>query len=280
MPVLAVLLLLLMAACQPAAPSPEPQAESSLESPTSTSDPGGVPLDPGGVPLNPGAPQATESFEAPLPPLIWVPLAEFTPITGSFCCGFTTPEFIRNYLPDFEIRGDGSYRWVEYAEGGSRQVMQAQLTQDEIGEILSGLATAGFFGWKDRYANDFIADYADKCITVRLLEVEKQVCEYYEGAPEAFHTLFADLSRGAGREGEEFIPESGLLQLTRFDVDFVTPQLAWDDDSLALSAIPPEGLTISGPALETLWRTLNQAPWGPVVEEAGVYYIYTIQLLP
>ncbi len=280
---LTVLAMFLLTACIPAEPlkaetsqpvrntplaqNPTPPAVTSSATPTSD----GVPL----LPL-PG--------DTPIPPMTRTPdlkfdtLSDSPIITGTFCCGFTTPEFVRNYLPEFQIRADGRYIWVLRDDSGSRKVMQTLISQERLAEILQQIASSGFFTWNDRYANDLVADVADKCIKLSLQEGEKSVCEYAEGAPEAFHELFRFLGTGAGETGSEFVPDAGYLELGVFDVDFVNPTLKWSDSDFQLNKVPSGGTWIEGEALTRLWQALNEAPWGPVVEENGVFYIFTIRL--
>ena len=130
----------------------------------------------------------------------------------------------------------------------------------------------------DRYANDSVTDNAKKCIRIRLLNAKKQVCEYYEGAPAAFHSLFDDLAGGLDKPGQAFFPIRGFLLLSAFDADSASPTLVWQDSALRLGEVSPKGAWIVGEALTRLWEALNRRPWGPVVAEGDASYLYTIQI--
>jgi len=42
-----------------------------------------------------------------------------------------------------------------------------------------------------------VTDLASQCLSVEVTGQSKTVCEYYKGAPEAFHKLYADITGGA-----------------------------------------------------------------------------------
>lgn len=240
--------------------------------PTPTVDPG-VSFDPNALP-SPAAP----GTETAAPDLTWDDSPESVLIDGTFCCGFTSAEFVANALPEFRIWGDGHFLWVSHQEDGSRRVWETRLTPVEIQAILDRFLQAGFFAWDERYANDTVADFADQCITIQLKEARKQVCEYFEGAPPAFHELFDELASGLGRTGQDFIPQRGFLRTAVFDVDFVSPTIQWTDPALSLAKTGTSGAWIEGGTLQALWAALNQRPFGPIAAENGVYYMYTIQV--
>lgn len=284
--VFSLLILTLAASCAQAGPAPSGESTQAPGPAIEPASPQTPPVSPAsaptatspGVALNPAAESSEGEPDAPIPDLSWDPAGPLPLISGTFCCGFTSAEYVRNYVPEFQVWGDGRYIWVSHAEDGSRTVMESRLGAEELSAVLSRTASDGFFGWKERYANDAVADVADKCITIRLLRVEKQVCEYYEGAPPAFHRLFEDLAGGLDQKGHAYFPTRGFLLLSVFDADFVTPTLVWQDSALKLAEVSPKGAWIVGEALTRLWEALNRQPWGPVVAEGDANYLYTIQI--
>ncbi len=199
-------------------------------------------------------------------------------ISGTFCCGFTTPQFVANYLPDFQIWGDGRYLWVETSEDGTRRVLEARLDPERVLAFLQRATDEGFFAMDDRYEDLSISDQADKCITITLEAQTKSVCEYHAGAPEGFHRLYTYLASGGENEGTPFVPELGYLTATLFDADFVTPSLVWENDAIEFSDLDGQGVWLEGETLARFWEAMNANIFMPVVEERGIFYFFTIQV--
>lgn len=261
-------LTILFAACQPAAPVQEVRA---------TGTPARVPFSDD---LGPGG--GTPKTDAPPPEVVWNPDPETLIGSGTFCCGFTTPTVPLNYIPDFQIWGDGRYVWVVYNSDNSRQVLQGQLTEDQLTALLQKAVDAGFFGWEDRYANDLVADLAEKCITITLESATKKVCEYAKGAPEAFHTLYDNFASGNGIKGTDFVPTRGYL--TAFDLGALArpisqDDIAWPADQLfSLSTAIDKGVWAEGDALLLAWQAVNQNPWEGLVYEGENFFGIGLQI--
>ncbi len=253
-------LAMFLAACSPAG---EPQEEPAV-------DPG-VPLVPGELP------QQDSTAPPPAPALDWIQDPSMQVILGTYCCGFTTPSYITNYIPDFQIWGDGLYLWTVQEEG-SRRVFSTRLTPGQVDNLLKEAAQDGFFGWQARYEDPLVSDLPDKCLRISLAEDEKSVCEYHRGAPDAFHRLYDRLAAGNGLSGEEFTPMTGLVKVSPLQGGLPEPQLIWDHPQLPLDAIPEGGQWVEGAALLDLWRTVNAFPWSPVVEDRGQAYEITLQI--
>ncbi len=279
MMIIFLMLTLTLAACQPAqAPlSEEPPAE---EEPTP--EPDREPQD--GIYPPPETPTTGGDSLGDAPPVLaWDDDPNTVVVSGTFCCGFVPYLAVINYIPEVQIYGDGRYIWVEQHENGGRTVRQGQLSQDEIGELLQSMVDAGFFRWDDQYVDQSVADVADKCLVVNLRGASKSVCEYYRGAPQAFHALFDRLATGAGASGSEFVPERGYMIATPLKSDFQLGggQTAsrWDAGLLEVSlAEAGSGTWLTGPSLEIAWQVVNAQPFFPLVEQDGTYYEISLQI--
>jgi hypothetical protein len=202
-------------------------------------------------------------------------------ILATFCCGYTTDLVPVNYIPDALVWGDGRIIWVQSGEGGERRVLEGYLTPDQMRALLQRVVDAGFFGWQDKYANLTIADAAEKCLSVQLESQSKKVCEYAEGAPQAFHDLYAHLADGAGATGSDYVPETGYL--TAYPLDLSNqPAPEADQWSAASLGLPLSeavaGVWVEGEALKLAWNVVNANPWGMVVQDGDAYYRISLQI--
>lgn len=214
--------------------------------------------------------------------LTWVPSAEEIVISATSCCGFVPAIYIQNALPDAMLWGDGRIVWVTLDDTGQRQVFEGRLATGEMVALLQKIIDAGFFTWQDRYSNDLVADAADTCLSVNLEDRAKQVCEYFEGAPQAFHALIAELSQGAGAQGAPFIPQQAFV--TSYPIGTIADpveqvDLVWPDDGSADSLKSLEsGVWAEGNTLELAWQVVNVRPWGMIVQEGDTYYQLSVQV--
>lgn len=201
-------------------------------------------------------------------------------VSATFCCGFTTMETNISYIPDAQIWGDGRIAWVAY-EKDRRQVYEGQLTPGQLEAVLQQITDAGFFGWDERYANNLVMDFADKCIVVNLKEASKSVCEYFEGAPEAFHALYDMLKTGAGASGVPFTPETGYLQAREIGKASENDQTAlrWASKEMGFTLQESaNGLWIEGASLEIVWDAVDAHPGGLVFQDGEMLYVLTLQI--
>src|SRR6185295_2367504 len=114
---------------------------------------------------------------------------------GTFCCGLVPITLVQNYIPDVQIWGDGRMVWTQSSStGNQRRVLEAHLTPEQMTGVLQRAVNDGFFGWKDSYADYTVTDYPSQCLVITLTSTSKTVCEYFKGAPKAFHTLYAYLA--------------------------------------------------------------------------------------
>ncbi len=220
----------------------------------------------------------------PRPDVVWDTDPNAVILRGTFCCGFTTMLVPMNYIPDFQIWGDGRIVWTEMPGDKGRQVLEGQLSASELADVLQQMVDEGFFGWEDYYANYNVSDFADQCITINLQGASKSVCEYYEGAPDAFHKLYEMLAQGAGAQGADYLPEKSYLTAYPTQVDQMPTELVlmtWDAalTGFSLADAVDSGQWLSGDLLAQTWEIVNANPWGgKYVVEDGKYYEISVQL--
>ncbi len=271
---------LMLAACQPVPPAGSEQTEPPPDvlptDPPETEEPAGVQFNFG------DGNGDDQPLEIPTD-LSWPTDPEAVILSATFCCGFVPQLVVMNYVSDATIFGDGRYIWVETDENGARQVFETQLTADQIESLLQQVATAGFFSWQDRYENPLVADAAEQCIEVRLLNQTKSVCEYFEGAPEAFHQLYDQLRQGAGHTGQPYTPERGYLKALPIQAEAqITAEeatLNWNTEAMGISlSKATAGVWLEGLALEQAWQVVNANPYNNVVQEGDQLYQLAVQI--
>ena len=221
---------------------------------------------------------ACNTLLPPRPAVTWDTAPAALIVQASNCCGLVPNTFVDNYIPDAQLWGDGRLVWVETGSGGDRRVLTAQLTTAEVEAVLQSFVDAGFFGWQPSYADNSVTDMPSTCLKVSLLTSSKQVCEYYRGAPKAFHKLFADLALGAGQTGTDFIPQNGYLTAYPYlGTPASPPNWQWPGESVGLSlADAQNGLWVEGPALELAWSITSANYWNTLVQDGVNYYEVTV----
>ena len=225
---------------------------------------------------------------SPAPSIEWDANPATVVITATNCCGLTTPFYHDNYIPDALVWGDGRILWTQMGSSGNRQVLQGQLSATQLHDWLQSVADAGFFGWKGLYKNDLSAtDLPTRCIAVTLTSQVKQVCEYQQSAPEAFHNLYDQLSQGLGVAGTPFVPLRAYLTAHSFPKTNLgkgggaqaskTP--LWNEKAAGTSlANAVNGAWLEGTTVKQAWELVNQNPMAPMVMENGQTYQLTLQV--
>ncbi|MEJ2706212.1 MAG: hypothetical protein P8074_01240 [Anaerolineales bacterium] len=244
-----------------------------------------------------GLPEQTEAAGSPIPKAITPTAEETMPpdiiwdespqslIFSATTSGGFVPQIAElNNIPDAQIWGDGRILWVESGPQGARQVMQGRMSQEQVATLFERLQAKGFFSWKELYKPQLApTDLPTKCLFAQTKERSRKVCEYYEGAPAAFHEIYAWASQGAGVTGEPYTPEAGYL----ISYPIETPQQVGDqaepaewspqENEFTLSKAT-QGVWIQGQALQSAWKTVNQQPWGPSVVEGEQAYLISLQI--
>ena len=221
----------------------------------------------------------TETENSLLPEVAWESSPETQIVSATHCCGFVPEEVMINYIPEAQVFGDGRIIWTQISEDGQRSVLEGTLSTQQIEDLLQQAVDYGFFGWEELYTSPLSpSDLPSQCLFIRLADLSRRVCEYYEGAPEEFHQLYETLKSGAGASSTEYVPEKGyVVARTVPTPDWTVP--AWDAGTLGFSlSQASEGAWIDGEALEAAWSLVNQNPGGGVVQEGDAYYQITLQI--
>lgn len=212
------------------------------------------------------------------PEISWDPSPDALIISATNCCGFV-PEFVKiNYIPEAQVWGDGRVIWTQFDANNQRQVLQGQLTQEQMADFLQQATEAGFFGWDELYTSQNApTDMPSKCIYIQLEGQSREVCEYYEGAPQAFHELYNDLDNGLGLEGQPYLPEKGYLVAYPVEGSGQAGLPAWNSQETSLVEAV-NGAWIEGSDLEAAWKLVNEQPYGAAIEEGGTVYRISLQI--
>jgi hypothetical protein len=211
----------------------------------------------------------------------WDATADNVVIRVTIFGGLMLEGFARNYIPELQVYGDGRAIWVDNKDNGSRAVLQGQLSDAELAALLERIEASGFYSWEDLYANPLVADAPEKCIVVKLVDRQKQVCEYVEGAPDAFHSLFDYLALGAGIQGTAYVPEEAYVTsyaIGTTDNPVSGMVLSWEPvDGLSMPDLQ-NGQWLEGDLLQQLWQMTNAGPGGAVIQEGNTYYKLSVQI--
>ena len=247
------------------------------EAPPPDSD--GESIDPGI--LNPlDTDNSGSGAEGPAPIAEWDRSPEALILHGTFCCGFVPQLVPINYVPDFSIWGDGRIVWTSYHEEAPRRmVWEAHIDETAMQQLIGQIISAGFFSWDTRYANNTVADFADKCLLINVSERSHTVCEYFEGAPDTFHVIYEQLNTGYGLRGREYIPTEGLLIARAFSGSDVET-FKWDASrsGISIADAGEPGTWVDALSVQEAWAAVNANPWAPFVQENGLHYQVTIQI--
>lgn len=224
-----------------------------------------------------------QAISKALPELKWDQAADVLLLSASTCCGMASKTMRLNYIPSAQIWGDGRILWAQYDETGARQVFEGKLDAGQIESLLQTASQDGFFSWSDLYKpTNPPTDMPLKCIEIHLQSESKKVCEYFQGAPQAFHQLYKTVAEGAGASGSAFIPQRAFLVARRSDKAIQPSDRKMMDlkpDVLGLSLAQMEqGGWIEGASLAELWTAINANPSSATVLQGGDLYQLTMQI--
>lgn len=228
--------------------------------------------------LQDATPTGGKGLPGAQPEIRWDTRPEAVVISATNCCGFV-PQFVAiNYIPEAQVWGDGRVVWTQFGEDNQRQVLEGQLTQEQIAALLSQAAEAGFFGWDELYTSPTApTDMPTKCIYIQLESATRKVCEYYEGAPTAFHDLYNELDGGLSLAGQPYQPQRAYLVAYPIEGSGQEALPQWQDKQVAL-AQAVNGAWIEGEDLEAAWLLVNQQPFGAAIQEGDTAYRLSLQI--
>jgi hypothetical protein len=231
---------------------------------------------------------SASSSASEAPAIEWDTKPSTVVISATNCCGLVTPFYRNNYIPDALVWGDGRILWTQTDANGNRQVMQGQLSSSQLHDWLQNAADTGFFGWKALYKGDTNpTDLPTRCITISLFGQDKKVCEYFQGAPEAYQKLYDQLSQGLGVAGTPYVPPRAYLTAHSFPKTNPGNNGAsqggktslWNAEAAGVSlAKAGNGVWLEGASLKQAWELVNQNPMAPMAVEDGQNYQLTLQI--
>ncbi|MGQ0600537.1 MAG: hypothetical protein ACT4QE_02430 [Anaerolineales bacterium] len=224
---------------------------------------------------------ACSTLFPPRPEVKWDTDPQAMIIQVTFCCGFVPQEVALNYIPDATVWGDGRIVWVESGPNGERRVLEGRLSASALRELLQRAVNEGFFGWRDSYGDYSVTDLASQCLRVSLAGEAKSGCEYYRGAPQAFHSLYDDIASGAGVSGADYVPVRGFV--TTYPLEESDPGngqvVQWPVEAAGFSLAEAQGgLWVEGEALAAAWEAVNANSWRGVMKDDDVLYSVTVQV--
>ena len=193
--------------------------------------------------------------------------------------GFVPRAYAENHIPAFRLYGDGRVIWTD-REGPRMNVWQGHVSPEKIQDLLAWMADEGYFRMEEFYTvENPPTDLPTQCVRVYLADETKSVCEYFDGAPEAFDRIYDLLHSGAGAtDVAAYEPQIGWAIAEPMTWEAGSEGVAWPEVlSPALSAMTG-GAWVEGPTLEFLWR--NRLEQGPlmVFEELGERYEVILQI--
>lgn len=213
--------------------------------------------------------------------LSWPHDPEVRIVRVTFCCSvLMSPNEEKAHLAEAQIWGDGRIIWFE--REATQRVLIGFMGEEQIVNLLEGIAEAGFLSWEDYYSSELPpTDTPARCIEIHLQFQSKQVCELDFGAPPAFEEIYMNLTRGAGTQGTDFVPETGYLSSLKFDepvpgadnYPIPEPDLEWPSELGISPAEAIQGIWISGEPLAKIWRAAvsNSFHMPVVTDESGSY---------
>lgn len=186
-----------------------------------------------------------------------------------------------NYIPDFQVWGDGYIVWVEHTSDGKRKVLEGYLTEKQMERLINRFIQADFF---KLYRRLYRKDYALPHIRITLLN--ESYSELMEADDKPIHDLVNFVRNGAGVAGKDYIPAIGRLivcpiEKTSLPAD-TKPKYQWPDEKFGydLEMIstrrPHNEIEITGEELLFAWEIVNSPQ--PVVESNGKVFWIAIMI--
>jgi hypothetical protein len=183
-------------------------------------------------------------------------------------------ELSYNYIPDFQIWGDGYIVWVTKLSDGKRSILEGYLTEEQMTALLGRFAQANFFKLYRRF---FEKDYTLPQIRITL--TQESYSKLIDTEDESLYELVSFVKNGAGIAGKEYNPTRGTLiafpiQETDWPSSDTKADYKWPDEfGYDLSSMT-KSKEITGDQLAFAWQVVNNRP---IVESKGkVYWIAVV----
>jgi len=193
--------------------------------------------------------------------------------------GLVPEAFRQSHIPLFRLYGDGRVIWTQWA-GSRTEVWEGTLSQAEIAALLKWIADEGFFGLEAHYTvKNPPTDMPNDCVRVNLVDTQKTVCEYYDGAPKAFEMIYGRLTSGGGVTSvHPYEPASGWVMAEAITWDPAPDGIPWPESLAPSPSGMGEGTWVEDRTLAYLWQErLERGPW-MVYQDGEGYYGLVLQV--
>jgi hypothetical protein len=187
--------------------------------------------------------------------------------------GLVPLAYEQSHIPEFRLYGDGRAVWSDWQDG-RHIVWEGRLSAGEIDGLLEWMADEGFFGMDDHYTvKDKPLDLPTVCVAANLVNEQKRVCEYYDGAPPAFGEIYGRLRSGAGvADAQPYKPEIAWVIVEPVTWDEPLEPIPWPEFLAPSPSGMGEGTWVDGEALAYLWQgRLDYGPWVVYSDGEGRY---------
>jgi hypothetical protein len=195
--------------------------------------------------------------------LTYSPAADEVIVQADSTGGLVPLAYEQSHIPDFRLYGDGRAVWSDWQDVRN-VIWEGHLSADEIDALLAWMADEGFFSMDPHYTvKNKPLDLPTDCVAANLVNEQQRVCEYYDGAPQAFGEIYGRLRSGAGAsDAQPYQPEIAWVIVEPVTWDEPLEPIPWPE-SLAPSPVGMgEGTWVEGDVLAYLWQSrLGFGPW-------------------
>jgi len=172
--------------------------------------------------------------------------------------GFVPPSYSINQIPEVKVWEDGTVIFTTY-EQATRKVLYSRINTDEITRLSEKIQSSGFLAFNNDYVGENApTDLPSTCIKFWSSETQnKQVCDYFNGAPEFFQylvTYMRALKDQVKDKAQPFYPVSGYVKAyTEFAPADTKAVQAYDGPKITSTGVWIEDLQ----AIIKLWEAAN-----------------------
>jgi hypothetical protein len=174
-----------------------------------------------------------------------------------------------NYIPKYQIWGDGYIVWVEYDENKNRTVFQGYLPEKEMAQLVTRVVDE-YFSIARRLSSKEGFPY--NSIEIALLD--GSYSEMISPDDKDLFEVIQFMGNGAGVQGTEFTPTIGELLVAPADeagYKNIEASFSWPDENFGYNLEEvSEQRSIDGEELRFAWEIVNTP--NPIVESSGELY--------